>query len=97
MWRGREGSRGFSVTTLILIRAAFLFADPFFFLLYLIPGKKTGKGEKATGGGGAERMLLVSYGVDPTGRSQEGEVSIYATWLLFMFFQMNVLGFILFY
>ena len=47
MWRGREGSRGFSVTTLILIRAAFLFAD--LFLLYLIAGKKTGKGEKATG------------------------------------------------
>ena len=43
--------------------------------------EKDWKRRESDGGGGAERMLLVSYGVDPTGRSQEGEVSIYATWL----------------
>ena len=78
----REGSRGFSVTTLILIRAAFLFAD--LFLLYLIAGKKTGKGEKATGWWSRAYAAGLVRSRPGRRRSQEGEVSIYGAWLFFV-------------
>ena len=79
----REGSRGFSVTTLILIRAAFLFADPFFPALFN-PREKDWKRRESDGGWWGRAYAAGLVRSRPDGEESRGG-SIYLRYLAFVY------------